>query len=198
MSPAQHTLMHGDIMTTTAPRDPSLFAPDPASTRAVSPKNILLAIDDSSATSRALSYIADLLRETPSVTVTLFHVLNPMPRELMEHGGSENPDLEHRLGEQLRKDQQEWMQMEETIEYPILERALEQLKQAGFPADRVTLKLGYAGDVVDTILDEVRAGGYGTLVITRHGPPGAARLFSGSVADRLSRDLSGVALWVME
>lgn len=185
-------------MTTTAPRDPSLFAPDPASTHAVSPKNILLAIDDSSATSRAISYLADLLRETPSVTVTLFHVLNPMPRELMEHGGSENPDLEHRLGEQLRKDQREWIQMEETIEYPILERALEQLKQAGFPTDRVTLKLGYAGDVVDTILDEVRTGGYGTLVATRHGPPGAARLFSGSVADRLSRDLSGVALWVME
>lgn len=190
--------MHGDIMTTTAPRDPSLFAPDPASTHAVSPKQILLAIDDSNSTISAISYIAELFRETPSVTVTLFHVLNPMPRELMEHGGSENPDMEHQLSEQLRKDQQEWMQMEETIEYPILERALEQLKQAGFPTDRVTLKLGYAGDVVGTIVDEVRAGGYGTLVVTRHGPPGAARLFSGKIADRLSRELTGIALWVIE
>jgi len=125
-------------------------------------------------------------------------VLNPMPRELMEHGGSENPDMEHQLGEQLRKDQQEWMQAEETREYPILERARGRLSETGFPTDRVVLKLGYAGDLVDTILDEVRAGGYGTLVITKHGQPDAAHLFSHNIAERLSRDLSGVALWIIE
>lgn len=185
-------------MKTTAPREQSRVAPDSASNSSVSPKNLLIAVDDSNATIRALHYVGTLLRETPAVTITLFHVLNPMPRELMEHGGSENPDMEHQLGEQLRKDQQEWMHMEETLEYPILERALERFRETGFPTDRVTLKLGYAGDVVDTILDEVRSGGYGTLVVTRHGPPGAARLFSSSIADRLSRDLSGTALWVIE
>lgn len=185
-------------MTTSASHDQSRFAPGRSSNPSISPKNLLIAVDDSNATIRVLHYVGVLLRETPAVTITLFHVLNPMPRELMEHGGSENPDMEHQLSEQLRKDQQEWMQMEETIEYPILERALEQLKQAGFPADRVTLKLGYAGDVVGTIVDEVRAGGYGTLVVTRHGPPGAARLFSGKIADRLSRELTGIALWVIE
>ncbi|MBS0170751.1 MAG: universal stress protein [Nitrospira sp.] len=185
-------------MTTMAPRDSSLFAPDPTSNRSVSPKNLLIAIDDSTATTRALHYVGTLLRETPGVAITLFHVLNPMPRELMEHGGSENPDMEHQLSEQLRKDQQEWTQREETLEYPILERALERLKETGFPTEQVTLKLGYAGDVVDTILDEVRAGGYGTLVITRHGQPDAAHLFSSNMANRLSRELSGIALWVLE
>lgn len=185
-------------MTTTAPRDHSLFAPDPTSNRSVSPKNLLIAVDDSNATIRTLHYVGALLRETPDVSITLFHVLNPMPRELMEHGGSENPDMERQLGEQLRKDQQEWMQREETIEYPILERAFERLRETGFPTERVTLKLGYAGDIVDTILDEVRAGGYGTLVVTKHGQPGAAHLFSSNIADRLSRDLSSVALWVIE
>ncbi len=185
-------------MTTIAPRDQPLFTPDPLSNRSVSAKNLLIAVDDSNATARALQYVGTLLRETPSVAVTLFHVLNPMPRELMEHGGSENPDMEHQLGEQLRKDQQEWMQAEETLEYPILERARGRLSETGFPTDRVVLKLGYAGDLVDTILDEVRAGGYGTLVITKHGQPDAAHLFSHNIAERLSRDLSGVALWIIE
>lgn len=185
-------------MTTTAPHDQSRFAPGHTSNRSVSPKNILIAVDDSNATIRVLHYVGALLRETPAVAITLFHVLKPMPRELMEHGGSENPDMEHQLGEQLRKDQQEWMQMEETLEYPILERALERLKETGFPTERVMLKLGYAGDLVDTILDEVRAGGYGTLVITKHSQPDAAHLFSNNVAERLSRELSGIALWVME
>ncbi|MBL8042870.1 MAG: universal stress protein [Nitrospira sp.] len=185
-------------MATMAPRDQSLFAPDPISNRSVSPKKLLIAVDDSKATIRVLQYVGALLRETPEVTITLFHVLNPMPRELMEHGGSENPDMEHQLGEQLRKDQQEWMQAEETLEYPILERARGRLSETGFPTDRVVLKLGYAGDLVDTILDEVRAGGYGTLVITKHGQPDAAHLFSHNIAERLSRDLSGVALWIIE
>ncbi len=186
--------MDGDIMTTMAPHDQPLFTPDPISNRPVPFKNILIAIDDSAASIRALHYVGTLLRETPAVTITLFHVLNPMPRELMEHGGSENPDLEHQLGEQLRNDQQEWLHLEETLEYPILERALEHLKDTGLPTDRVTLKLGYAGDIVDTILDEVRSGGYGTLVVTHHGP----RLFGNGIAERLSRDLSGVALWIMQ
>ncbi|MCW5798714.1 MAG: universal stress protein [Nitrospira sp.] len=185
-------------MTTPGSRDQSVFAPGSTSNRSLSPKNLLIAVDDSNATTRALHYVGALLRETPAVTITLFHVLNPMPRELMEHGGSENPDMERQLGEQLRKDQQEWMQTEETLEYPILERALDRLNETGFPTERVTLKLGYAGDLVDTILDEVRAGGYGTLVLTKHGQPDAAHLFSSNATDRLSRELTGVALWIME
>ena len=185
-------------MTTTASHDQPRSAAGPTSNLSVSPKNILLAVDDSKATTHALQYVGALLRETPGVAITLFHVLNPMPRELMEHGGSENPDMEHQLGEQLRKDQQEWMHTEETREYPILERALERLKETGFPTERVTLKLGYAGDLVDTLVDEVRAGGYGTLVMTKRGQPDAAHLFSRNVADRLSRELPGIALWVME
>ena len=185
-------------MTTTASHDQPRSASGQTSKRSVSPKNILLAVDDSKATTHALQYVGTLLRETPAVTITLFHVLNPMPRELMEHGGSENPDMEHQLGEQLRKEQQEWMQTEETLEYPILERALEGLKETGFPDEQVTLKLGYAGDLVDTLVDEVRAGGYGTLVIAKHSRPDAAHLFSRNVADRLSRELAGIALWVIE
>ena len=40
---------------------------------------------------RAVKYVGSLLRETPKTAVTLFHVLKPMPRGLLEHGGSENP-----------------------------------------------------------------------------------------------------------
>ncbi len=160
-------------------------------------KNLLIAVDDSNESVRAVQYVGTLLRDSRDVNVTLFHVLNPMPRELMEHGGSEDPETEHRLGEQLRKDQDEWVRAEGALEYPILVNALEQLGQTGFPLDHVTLKLGHERDIADSILDEAKAGGYGTIVLSPHGPPGTKRLFSNRITDRLLRDLSGVVVWVL-
>ena len=173
-------------MTTKTTGDQPLFTPEQALNSHVPAKTILIAVDDSDESARALD-----------VNVTLFHVLNPMPRELMEHGGSENPETENHLGEQLRKDQEEWLRTEGAIEYPILVTAMERLGQTGFPLDHVTLKLGHERDIADSIMDEARAGGYGTVVVTRHGPAGTKRLFSSGIIDRLVRDLSGVALWVL-
>jgi len=161
------------------------------------PKKILVAVDDSEQSSRGVQYVGSLLRDTHDVSVTLFHVLNPMPRELMEHGGSENPDTEDHLGAQLRKDQEEWARKEGTIEYPILLKALERLGQTGFPIDRVTLKFGYERDIADTIIDEAKSGGYGTIVVTRHETSSTKRLFGNGVTDRLLREVSGAAIWLL-
>jgi len=184
-------------MTTKTTGDQSLYTPGQALNSHASAKTILIAVDDSDESARALHYVGSLLRDIRDVNVTLFHVLNPMPRELMEHGGSENPETEHHLGEQLRKDQEEWIRTEGAIEYPILVTAMERLGQTGFPLDHVTLKLGHERDIADSIMDEARAGGYGTVVVTRYGPTGTKRLFSSRITDRLVRDLSGVALWVL-
>lgn len=184
---------------TTGPRtDRPLPTSEPTAAHDISSKKILIAVDDSGASERALRYVGTLLRETRDVHVTLFHVLNPMPRELMEHGGSEDPETEDHLGEQLRKDQEEWVQTEGAIEYPILEQALKRLGETGFPIDRITLKFEHARDIADTIVDEAKAGGFGTIVVTRHGQAGTKRRFSSGVTDRLLRELSGVALWVIE
>jgi hypothetical protein len=51
----------------------------------------MIAIDDSEHSARALRYVGTLLRDTHDVQITLFHVLKPMPRELLEHGGSRIP-----------------------------------------------------------------------------------------------------------
>lgn len=49
----------------------------------------------------SLPYVGTLLRETRDVQVTLFHMLKPMPRELLEHGGSEDPAEGVRLAKKL-------------------------------------------------------------------------------------------------
>jgi len=159
---------------------------------------ILIAVDDSEHSARALRYVGTLLRDVRNVQVTLFHVLKPMPRELLEHGGSENPVEEVRLATELQQDQENWVSAESVMEYPILVQALELFGKTGFPLDRVTLKFGQEDDIAQTILDEARTGGYGTIVISRQGSNGMKRFFGGGITDQLLREASGYTLWVVE
>jgi nucleotide-binding universal stress UspA family protein len=159
---------------------------------------ILIAVDGSEPSARALHYVGTLLRDTRDVQVTLFHVLKPMPRELLEHGGSEDPAEEVRLAKKLQQDQENWVRTESVFEYPVLMTALELFGKTGFPLERVTLKFGHEDDIAHTILDEARTGGYGTIVVSRHGSNRIKRLFGRSITDQLLRDASGYTLWVVE
>ena len=159
---------------------------------------ILIAVDGSEHSARALRYVGTLLRDTQDVQITLFHVLKPMPRGLLEHGGSEDPAEEIRLAKKLQEDQENWVRTESVFESPILVTALELFGKTGFPLDRVTLKFGHEDDIAHTILDEARTGGYGTIVMSRHASKALKRFFGGSITDQLLRDASGFTLWIVE
>jgi nucleotide-binding universal stress UspA family protein len=159
---------------------------------------ILIAVDGSGQSERAVEYVGTLLRETPDALVTLFHVLKPIPRELLEHGGSENPQAEDRLSRSLRSQQEEWIQTESAREYPILAQALEVLGKAGFPLDRAATKFGHEEDVVRNILEEARACDCGTIVVGRHRNQGTKRLFGKDTVDRLLGEAKEVTVWVVE
>src|SRR5690349_25089630 len=77
---------------------------------------ILLAVDDSENSHRAVKYVGSLLRRTPDVAVTFFPVLKPMPRGLLEHGGSENPAVEAKMDQQLHNEQEDWIRKERESE----------------------------------------------------------------------------------
>lgn len=159
---------------------------------------ILLAVDESENSRRVVRYVGSLLRGTSDVAVTLFHVLKPMPRELLEHGGSENPAVEAQLSMQLRDEQEAWIRKEGEAECHILKQACEALNQSGFDTGRVTLKFGHEDDVANNILDEARIGQHETIVVGRHGTSRVKRVFGGGVTDQLLRDAKGFALWVVE
>lgn len=157
---------------------------------------ILLAVDESENSHRAVKYVGSLLRRTPDVAVTLFHVLKPMPRGLLEHGGSENPAVEAQMDQQLHNEQEDWIRKERESECHVLKNACQTLKDSGFDTQRVTLKFGYEDDIARNILEEAR--GHETIVVGRHGTSRIKRLFGGGVTDQLLRDAKGFAIWVVE
>lgn len=159
---------------------------------------LLLAVDDSENAHRAVLYVGSLLKRTPDVTVTLFHVMKPIPRVLLEHGGSENPTLEEQLSARLREDQGNWIQNEQEAECPVLRNACETLAQSGFDTNCVTLKFGYEDDVAANILEEARNGQHDTIAVGRRGTSRITRIFGGGVTDQLLRDAKGFAIWIIE
>ena len=159
---------------------------------------ILVAVDESQNSARAVKYVGSVLRERPDTAVTLFHVLKPMPRELLEHGGSENPAAEARLSQQLRKEQDAWIRQEAQAECPVLIQAREMLAQAGFGKHQVTLKIGHEDDIARNILEEAREGKHDTIVVGRQDASRIKRLSGGGVTDQLLRDAKGFAIWVVE
>lgn len=159
---------------------------------------ILLAVDESQNSHRAVKYVGSVLRGRPDTAVTVFHVLKPMPRELLEHGGSENPAAEAQLGQQLRNEQEVWIRKEGESESHVLNKAYDTLTQSGLDRSQVVLKIGHEDDVARNILEEARSGKHETIVVGRQGTSRIKRLFGGGVTDRLLRDAKGFAIWVVE
>ncbi|MGE3151805.1 MAG: universal stress protein [Nitrospiraceae bacterium] len=159
---------------------------------------ILVAVDGSKDSTRAVQHVGRLLRSTPAVTVTLFHVLNPLPPVLREHGGSEDPAREEELGRQLRRERKDWYKQEQRLESPILSKARRTLERTGFHASRIRMKFGYGEDIVETILEEARKGGYQAIVVGRRGVSGLKSLFFGGITRRLLKQAGGYAVWVVE
>lgn len=159
---------------------------------------ILVALDGSKNATRAVQSVGQLLRTTREVSVTLFHVLEPLPPMLREHGGSEDPIREEQLGRQLRKDRKIWYRKEQKLESDILEKARRTLERTGFNAAQIHLKFGYEEDVTRSILEEARTGRYRAIVVGRHRAAGFKRFFLGGVTNRLLRQATGCMVWVVE
>ena len=159
---------------------------------------ILLAVDESENSYRVVQYVGSLLGRPPDVVVTLFHVLKPIPRGLLEHGGSENPVAEAQLSVQLRNEQEAWIRKERESECHVLMQACEALAQFGFDMSHVAVKYGHDDNIARSILEEARSGQHDTIVVGRQGISRIKQIFGGGTTDHILRDAKGFAIWVVE
>jgi nucleotide-binding universal stress UspA family protein len=102
--------------------------------------SILIAVDDSEVSHRAVEYVATILGRRRGFRVYPLHILPSFPPELLEHGGSENPDVEGEIEAKMRSKQSDWLEEAKRASRPILEKAQAMLHDAGVPVRSITTR----------------------------------------------------------
>src|SRR5919109_2528771 len=86
-------------------------------------KHILIAVDDSEASYRAVTYVGSLIGGCEGFRVCLLHALPPLPRELLEFGGSEDLQREEREEACIKAEQARWIEAVAQAAEPVFTRA---------------------------------------------------------------------------
>lgn len=164
-------------------------------------KRMLIAVDDSEASHRAVDYVATMLGGRRGFHVLLLHVLPPFPPELLEFGGSEDPEVEAQKEAEIRNEQIGWIAQAKQAAQPVLEKAVSILREARVPARAISTQFATSiggQDVVTNILETAKVDNCATIIVGRESFTGLQRVFTHHVADELIRRGHGYTIWVVE
>ncbi len=162
-------------------------------------KRLLVAMDDSEASHKAVAYVSAMIDGRPGYHVCVLHGIPPAPP--LEHGGSEDPLLEKILDANLQKKRAEWIKREQQSAQPMLEKAKAVLRSAQVAEDAMTTRFASASNadtLVSEILEAAQAENSDTIVVGRETFTGLDRIFKHHVADDLIRRGHGYTVWVVE
>lgn len=156
---------------------------------------MLVAIDDSEGSWKAVDYVGRQFAGVNDVKITLFHVLLGLPPQFWDDG--------HFLTEEEKAARkvvvEKWLSNQKYVLEPLFNRAIEKLTAFGIRRNQIETKsISESIDVVaQCILAEAKAGGYQTLVIGRCGRS-VRHLLLGSTASTIINAGAGMAICVVE
>lgn len=145
---------------------------------------VLVAVDLSEDSLKAVDYLGGMLSCHSSATVTLLHVVKEPSPDIV-------PDERERK-ERIERARSEGLSL--------MEKAGQRLARHGIPESLIRLKVQVchkAVSVADMILHEQRAGAYGTIVIGRRGLSKREQFLFGSVSTKVAREAKNCAVWIV-
>lgn len=161
---------------------------------------VLVVLDDTDGTTRALRYVARLLSGQPHVEVSLLHVLTPLPKALDEFSDVEDPGNDEWITPELDKARKDWNRRAAEDAAPVLQRAQTQLIEAGFDARDVRAECRPCGPndrVADIVIGYATEERHETIVVGRHVYPWLLDLFHRHLERDLVRRAHHQAVWVI-
>ena len=162
---------------------------------------ILVAVDDSAASERAVRYVADVVGARERFRVVLLHIIEPLPPEVLEHRGADTPEEAVRLDQELEQKKEAALDAKRSEVAPAFERARNVLVQAGFADEAIHARDRVAIDgmaIARQCLEAADQYECGTVCIGRDSLPWHRELVHLHVAEALVRNGENHTIWVVE
>ena len=165
-----------------------------------STNKILLAIEDSEASMKAVAYVAEIVRGHEAIHICLFHALPPIPPRFLEFGGTENPQKEQALRTELKSAQTKWLEKAKDAVQPSMTRARAILQEHGVSESQISTHFSHTIhklDIVREILNAAKQVDCGTVVVGRHRLPWVQDLLHHHTGEGLVEQAQELAVWVV-
>ena len=162
-------------------------------------KRILLAVDESDASRRAVDYVADMIDGRAGFHIGLVHLESP-PR-MLEWGGSENPEIEEKVSAQRGQTYRQLEKKAIAEGKVMLQQFKATLEQKGIEVVVLLVRFEEPLDrkrIANEILTTAQEQHYGTIVVGRHMFSLLESFFKHHVGEQLVRAGERVAVWVVE
>jgi nucleotide-binding universal stress UspA family protein len=154
---------------------------------------LLVVVDESPATKRALEYVAQVASRRRDFQICLAHALPSPPPELVEFRGAEKT--------RLRAYKRRWISVVEMTEQRALDRANAVLRRGGIAEKTIEAHYCNLVDVsraTDEILELARLRRCDTMVTGRGSLSWLGELIHGDPAEELVHKGKGFTIWVVE
>jgi nucleotide-binding universal stress UspA family protein len=161
----------------------------------VSKPKVLVAVDGSEASLRAVDHVAFVLANNPEAQVDFLHV-TPKLQTFCAIDLGRASDQWDEAENDLEALEQEFLREDNVCLDDFMEKAIRILSKAGFSEKRIKiLEREISMGIARTIVKAAKDGGYSTLVLGRRGMGKSS--FLGSTSDRVIRRASNLAVWLV-
>lgn len=157
----------------------------------------VVVMDESKASERAVSYVAQIVGRRRGFKVCLAHTLPELPASLIEYGSARNPDDEKKLEAELHAEQKHWVFAAREKGRPALKRARRVLRKGGVAAASIEERFCYPaegrarGDEILELAREQKVVGSESLSWLK-------QLLGNDPVEELLRRGKGFTIWVVE
>jgi nucleotide-binding universal stress UspA family protein len=162
-------------------------------------QRILVAVDESEASRRAIDYVADMLGGRHGFHVGLLHL--ELPPRMLEWGGSEDSNVEDEISSERAEVYQKLEEKKIEDGQHMLEKLKGILTERGIDVTALLVRFEEPLDrkhIAHDVLNIAKERDYGTIVVGRHSFSGLKRLFQHHVGEELVRAGKRVTIWVVE